>query len=258
MVGVSIVGAGKAGRTLGRLLRRAGFRIESVVTAHARTAREAVRFIGAGCPSTSLEIPSAINVLSVPDAEIERAARRTEFGRGQVVFHLCGNFSSDILWGARPASIGSMHPLKSFAEPELAARTFAGTACVFEGDARARRILRGLIRKIGGVPLVVRGRFKPLYHAAAVFASNYVLTLVDVALELMRAGGIRHAWPALKLARGTLDNIERLGTRRALTGPIQRGDTRTLRAHLKALRSYDPELAGMYAALGRRTARLAR
>jgi predicted short-subunit dehydrogenase-like oxidoreductase (DUF2520 family) len=257
MTTVSILGAGKAGRTLGRLLRLAGYTIESVVTAHRRTAEEAARFIGAGRPGTR---PSAseINLISVPDGEIERVAGAAEFRRGQVVFHLCGTYSSSILRRARPAAFGSMHPLKSFADPSLAARTFRGTACVYEGERRAARAIRDLIRRIGGVPLRVRPLRKPLYHAAAVFASNYTLVLAEIASELMRAGGIRETWPILTLARGTLDNIERAGFARALTGPIERGDRRTVEIHLRALRRHDPGLARLYADLGRRAARLAR
>jgi predicted short-subunit dehydrogenase-like oxidoreductase (DUF2520 family) len=257
MESVSIVGAGKAGRTLGRLLRRAGYRIESVVTAHLQTAREAAAFIGAGRPSTRLAAPSAITLIAVPDGEVANIARRTRFRKGQVVFHLCGNFSSAILRPARPAAIGSMHPLKSFARPDLAARTFRGTTCVFEGDARAERVVRRLIRRIGGVPMRVRARNKALYHAAAVFASNYLVTLLDVAQELFQAGGIRRPQPLLALARGTLQNVENVGTARALTGPIQRGDHATVRTHRRALRGYRPELARLYAALAERTAELA-
>jgi predicted short-subunit dehydrogenase-like oxidoreductase (DUF2520 family) len=257
MVTVSIIGAGKAGRALGRLLRRAGYSIESVVTSRERTAKEAVRFIGAGQAATRLDTPSDINVLAVPDGEIERAARATRFERGQVVFHLCGNFSSAILQSARPASIGSVHPLKSFANPALAADSFAGTTCAYEGDPRAERALKRLIEKIGGVPMRVRGAQKPLYHAAAVFASNYVLTMLDVAQELFRAGGIADPAPLLKLARGTLDNIEKLGTAKALTGPIQRGDRRTLETHIEAITRYNRELAELYKRIGLRTARLA-
>lgn len=257
MTTVSIVGAGKAGRALGRLLRRSGYTIQTVVTAHARTAREAVRFIGAGRPSTRLEQSSDINLLAVPDGEIERASRSTRFKRGQVVLHLCGSYSSSILRAARPASLGSMHPLKSFANPALAAKSFAGTTCAFEGDARAERAIRTLIRKVGGVPRRVRGARKPLYHAAAVFASNYVLTLVDVALELMRESGIRDAAPVLQLARGTLNNIEAIGTKRALTGPIERGDRRTIAAHQAALRAYGRDIAELYDAVGPRTAKIA-
>lgn len=257
MATVSIVGAGKAGRTLGRLLRQAGYRIDSIVTAHPRTAREAARFIGGGRPATSLEAASDINILAVPDGEIEKAAHRTSFKKGQVVFHLCGTYSSSILRAARPAWIGSMHPLKSFAEPELAAKSFRGTTCAYEGDPQAERVLRTLIRKIGGIPRRVKGGRKPLYHAAAVFASNYVLTLIDVALRLMRESGIDDPAPILKLARGTLDNIEKIGAKKALTGPIQRGDRATLESHLLALRAFGREYERLYRLLGLHTARLA-
>jgi predicted short-subunit dehydrogenase-like oxidoreductase (DUF2520 family) len=257
MATVSIVGAGKAGRTLGKLLRRAGYTIEFVVTAHPRSAKEAVTFIGSGRASTRLETPSDINILAVPDGEIENAARRTRFHKGQVVLHLCGNYSSEILGSARPAWIGSMHPLKSFAKPEIAAKTFAGTTCAYEGDPAAERVMKSMIQKIQGMPLKVRAGRKPLYHAAAVFAANYVLTVMDMAFELFRESGITDPGPLLKLARGTLDNIERIGTRKALTGPIQRGDRRTIDMHLAALKKHGRAFDRLYALLGLHTARIA-
>jgi predicted short-subunit dehydrogenase-like oxidoreductase (DUF2520 family) len=263
---ISIVGAGRAGRTLGRLLRRAGWRIDAVVTRRDRTAREAARFIGGGTPATRLSQPSPVVMLAVPDDAIEPVCRdlaaRGLVGRGSILFHLCGNFSSRILDSARRrgAAVGSLHPLESFARPEFTARRFRGTVCAFEGDPRAERALRRMIRDMGGVPMRVRRAGKPRYHAAAVFAANYVVAVLDAGMALLESVGVprglaTHALAAL--SEKTLDNVRSAGIPGALTGPIARGDVQTVAAHLKSLGGLGGALVSLYAALGRRTVAIA-
>jgi predicted short-subunit dehydrogenase-like oxidoreductase (DUF2520 family) len=106
--------------------------------------------------------------------------------------------------------------------------------------------------------VTVAPELKPLYHAGAVFASNYVVSLMAVAVRMLEEAGIgpeAATGALLSLARATLDNIEAAGPAGALTGPIARGDVATLRRHLSALTHADAEL---YRAMGRETLRLAR
>src|SRR5690606_24287151 len=98
---------------------------------------------------------------------------------------------------------------------------------------------------------------RPNYHAAAVFASNYLVTLAATAVRILREIGVpeEDALPALiPLMRGTLDNLEDLGLASALTGPIARGDLDTVRTHLARL---SPDDRALYCALGRETLQLA-
>ena len=204
-------------------------------------------------------------VLAVRDDALEALvadlARSGAVGRGHVVLHLSGALTRGVLapLSEAGAATGSMHPLMTVSlEPARAARHFRGATFVLEGDLDAVGIADALVRRLGGVPLPLAPEAKPLYHAGAVFASNYVVTLLGEAARLLEEAGIgREAALAalLPLARATLDNIEAAGPASALTGPIARGDAATLRRHLSALPHRDAEL---YRAVGRETLRLAR
>jgi predicted short-subunit dehydrogenase-like oxidoreductase (DUF2520 family) len=180
---------------------------------------------------------------------------------GTVVAHVAGALGSEAAAGARGAEPGSVHPLRSFADPERAAASFAGTACAVEGTPPAAEALTELVTRLGGTPLAVAPGGKPLYHAGAVFASNYLVALFHAAERLFEGAGIPReaARPALgRLAEGTLDNVKASGPEGALTGPVERGDDRTVARHLEALRRHRPDLAEAYALLGRMALDVAR
>jgi len=247
-VELSIIGAGRTGRTLGLLARRAGYAIGPVVCRTAAHARAAAAFIGAGRPGTELR-GAELTLVAVPDGEIPNVVRSLRMPRGGVVAHTCASLGADALRPLRPA--GAVHPLRSFADPARAAELFPGTTCAVDGDAAAVKILDRFVRAIGGSPLRVRTDRKALYHAGAVFASNYVVVVLEAALRLFEQAGVprRSATPALvRLAEGTLENVKSVGIPAALTGPIERGDVETARRHARAL--FDAGLWGANFELG--------
>ncbi|MBI2898826.1 MAG: DUF2520 domain-containing protein [Planctomycetes bacterium] len=253
MKSVCIIGTGQAARAMGRLLARAGYAIAAVVSRSTDRARDAARFIGVGTPSTRTAAADLV-LLAVPDDRIEEVAEGLGDVRGSVVAHLSGARSSEILAAprARGARTGAIHPLRSFADPAGAAESFPGTFCAVEGEAAAE--LETVVRAIGGVPLRVRTEGKALYHAGAVFASNYLVAILEAALRLFEAAGVprTEALPALAvLARGTVENVSRIGIPAALSGPIERGDAATVARHAAAIRERLPALAGLYSDLGR-------
>jgi predicted short-subunit dehydrogenase-like oxidoreductase (DUF2520 family) len=257
VVELSIVGAGRCGRTLGRLARRAGWRIGAVTCRTLAHAKEAAAFIGAGRPSVKPE-GSALTLIAVPDREIEGVVRALRMPRGGVAAHTCASFGAEALRPLRPA--GALHPLRSFADPGRAAVSFQGTACAVDGDAEAMKLLLPFVRAIGGTPLRVKSGRKPLYHAGAVFASNYLVTLLETGLGLFEKAGVKRA-AALKaltgLAEGTLSNVRAVGIPKALTGPVERGDAATLRRHVESILEAAPRLFKLYSILGAQTARIA-
>jgi len=249
-VELSIIGAGRTGRTLGLLARRAGYDIGPVVSPTAAHAREAAAFIGAGRPGTQLK-GAALTIIAVPDGQIPNVVRSLKMPRGGVAAHTCASLGAEALRPLRPA--GALHPLRSFADPSRAAGLFPGTACAIDGDSEATSILEDFVRAIGGVPLRVRSDRKALYHAGAVFASNYVVAALHAALRLFDAAGVarKEAAPALlKLAEGTLANVRSVGIPEALTGPIERGDTETVSRHVAAIVADLPDLIGPYLSMG--------
>jgi len=171
-----------------------------------------------------------------------------------VAAHTCASLGADALRPLRPA--GAIHPLRSFADPARAAELFPGTACAIDGDREAVALLGRFARALGGDPLRVRAGTKPLYHAGAVYASNYLIAILEAALRLFEKAGLprrRAARVLERLAAGTLANATAAGLPAALTGPIERGDADTVRRHVEALASQAPELRESYAALGRIT-----
>jgi predicted short-subunit dehydrogenase-like oxidoreductase (DUF2520 family) len=248
---LSIIGAGKTGRALGRLARRAGIGIGAVVCRSMGRAREAAAFIGAGEPSTELAGEGLV-LVAVPDGEIARVAGRLRVPAGAIVAHVCAAFGAEVLRPHRPA--GAVHPLRSFGDPARAAELFRGTACAVDGDPEAVRALRAFVRAIGGKPLEVRSDRKALYHAGAVFASNYVVAALEAALRLFERAGVERGAALealLPLAEGTLANARTRGVPGALTGPAERGDAETVRRHVRALRRHAPGLSRAYAEMGR-------
>lgn len=264
----SVIGAGRAGRAIARLMRRIDWRCAALACRSAASARAARRFVGAGRPTTD---PAAaargadLVILGVPDAAIAPVWRQIapHLKPGAIAFHLCGNEPASALrplprrHPARRVRVGAVHPLRSFADPRLAVAHFAGTFCAVEGPPLLDRIVRAW----GGVPLRVDPRAKRLYHAAAVFATNYVVASLDAAVELLARSRVprrRALDAALAMAGGTLRNLRAVGLPRALTGPIERGDIETVQRHLAALAARDRPLLKLYAELARHTCRVAR
>ncbi|HEY5999852.1 MAG TPA: Rossmann-like and DUF2520 domain-containing protein, partial [bacterium] len=272
---VAIIGPGRVGGALGRLLARAGYRVVAVAGRTRRSAASAVRFIGAGTPTAdpaAAAARAAIVLLTVPDREIrglcERIAHAGGFRRGSLVVHASGAHTRDLLEAARAAGAlrAVVHPLQSVPERALGVASIPGSFFRVEADRGARTRVRALVRALGGAELTLPGwkgdpASAALYHAGAVAASNYLVTLLDYAARLLRTLGADRGQAlraVLPLVRGTLANIGRLGIPAALTGPVARGDVATVAAHVAALRGRAPELLPLYALLARETVPLAR
>jgi predicted short-subunit dehydrogenase-like oxidoreductase (DUF2520 family) len=265
---LNIVGAGHLGRVLGRLFAASGaFEVQDVLTRSIGSATDAVSFIGAG---KAVAAPAAMRhadavMLAVGDDQIEPAcATLAAVGAldGVLVFHCSGSKSSAALQAAagQGAFTASVHPVRSFADGEAVARDFAGTWCGLEGDARALALLAPALAAIGARPVPIDPTAKTVYHAASVFASNYLVTVIDMALRAYQAAGIPEQVArelARPLATETLENVLRLGPRAALSGPIARGDFATVARQQAALDGWDAQAGDLYRALAGATIRLA-
>jgi predicted short-subunit dehydrogenase-like oxidoreductase (DUF2520 family) len=262
---VSIVGAGRVGRALGRRLHELGWRVGGVTAQSMATARAAVRAIGEGHALDGLTheiLNSRFVLITAPDGAIEGVAEKlAQIGgkewRGKVALHTSGALDFSVL---RPlaelgAATGSMHPMQTFSNqniPDLA-------QCIFgiDGCPTALKAARKMIHQMGGVAVRLSGANKAAYHAAGSFACVYVLVLIETATRLLMAQGFkrRQAMRALlPLARQTLNNFERIGPLAAWTGPLARGDFSTIERHVKALADLNPEYLAAYKPLARLTA----
>lgn len=267
---LNIIGPGRVGRTLGALLQRADLcAVQDVLSAEIATAESAVAFIGAGRAVRVLRDMGAANLwlLTPPDAAIASLATALaatgHVRKGDVVFHCSGSQSSSLLaaLSAAGALIASVHPLKSFADPAVAVQSFKGTYCAAEGDAAALALLTPLFEQLGARIAIIDPAGKTLYHAASVLVCNDLTALMEAGLRAYERAGIeRHVAQMMMepLVRETLDNVFALGTTRALTGPVARGDADVLERQLAALNTLDPRIADAYRALNRIALDLAR
>ncbi|MGB8540514.1 MAG: DUF2520 domain-containing protein [Candidatus Acidiferrales bacterium] len=257
---LSIVGAGRVGRTLGKRLRGLGWRIGVVVTRSAATSRAAVRQIGAGKPFSRLVpeiLDSKVILLTTPDGALGRVAN-TLAGfeesklRDKIVLHTSGALDRTVLapLARRGASTGSLHPMQTFSgrgAPKLEKIIFA-----VEGDRRAAAVARQIARSLGGVPVTINSRNKPAYHAAGALVAGHGLGLMEAATQVLLVLGFsrRDALRALlPLTRQMLDNFEKLGPRKSWTGPVSRGDFETITKHTIAMQRYPREFQEAYEAL---------
>lgn len=267
---LNIVGCGKVGRAIGRLWFRAGtFRLGSVLNRRLGSARDAVEFLGGGIAVSAFgDLAEAeITWVAANDDAIGEIARRlleeAPIRPGDIVFHSSGALPASVLGplGAVGALVASVHPLRSFADPASASAGFSGTWCGFEGSPEALAVLDPAFRAIGGNPFVIGPGAKAVYHASAVFASNYLVALIELALRCGQLAGLDRETASRVLGpliRGTLDNVDRLGPAGALTGPIARGDARFVAEQTRALLDRDPRIGRLYRELGQIAVELAR
>ncbi|MBI4168917.1 MAG: DUF2520 domain-containing protein [Acidobacteria bacterium] len=265
----AILGAGRLGRTLGRLLERRGLEPGGISCRTLRSARLAVAFIGGGRPTTSNTRAAdgcGLVLICTPDRIIVSVAR--ELGdsglpwAGKVVAHTSGAISSAALEPIRRrgARVASLHPLASVAEARAAPRRLAGTPCALEGDPGAVRVLRALVVSLGGTPVAIPQQAKALYHLIASLLSNDLVAFLSFGFDAASGLGLGAREAArlyLPLVRGTVENVARLGPVRALTGPVSRGDLSTLRLHAEALRALPADFRRVHRLLALRSIALA-
>lgn len=201
--------------------------------------------------------------LTVPDdvlpGMIQAVAALGDAPEGCAAFHCSGALSVDVLepLHARGYKVGSIHPLQSLAHPVTGAERLPGSWFAVSGEFEATGVARRLVSALDGTPLSIPVSRRPLYHAAAVVASNYLPVLLALSARLLVLSGVDpdEAIPALlPLMRGTLENVAELGLAPALTGPIARGDVETVRMHLRVLPERE---ARLYRDLGREAVELA-
>lgn len=264
--GVAIVGPGRVGQALGKLLARAGVPVMLVAARRLAAARRAVGFIGCG-EAIELSDPrlreAAVVLLTTTDAALAQVAKELA-GRephpnawqGKVVLHTCGSLPSAVLrpLKRRGAAIGSLHPFQTIPNPAEGVRNLPGAFWGIEGDLAAQELARRWVKALGGVAFRVRATEKTLYHLAAFLVCPTLVTLMERSARLLKRAGVPAGIARPMLSRfvaETARNFADLGARRALTGPAVRGDWPTIQRHLRALRGSSRDLIPLYRALVR-------
>lgn len=267
---INLVGCGRVGKTLGRLWHEQQvLQIQDVLTSAPESAREAVAFIGTGRAVDSLAgmRPAELWLLAVPDRQIAGSAadmaRALRDMTPAIAFHASGALGANELAPLQTQGwhTGSAHCILSFATPAAAVQQFAGTPCGIEGDPAAADALQNVFSAIGAECFGVPAQKKLLYHAAAVFGTNFLPVLQALAEELWRDSGVPPALlPQLRsrLLRNAVDNVLSLGPAAALTGPAARGDAALVERQGRAIADWDAVAGEAYAALSELAGRLAR
>lgn len=254
---VGIIGPGRAGLGLGLALTQAGYTVQLYGRRKKRVPAPLTLTVGDGDTSPAWVARAGVVILAVRDDAIrplaESLGRARAIGERHVVLHLSGVHGQEALGPlvTSRAALGSLHPLQTIAEPERAPGRLRGAWAAVEGMPRAVAAAERLAQDLGMHPFRIASRAKAIYHAGAVFASNYLVVVEAVAQRLLRHAGLSDAdaWAALRpLVEGTLENLSRAEPRDALTGPVARADTATIVRHLEALALDDAQL---YRALGR-------
>jgi predicted short-subunit dehydrogenase-like oxidoreductase (DUF2520 family) len=262
----AIAGTGRVAKAMGALLSRSGVRIAAIAGRDLRATLDASRFVHAERAVSFRELPRFARrvLIAVSDNAIPSVANELADGglSNCAVLHTSAAAGPDALAMLRAAgnSVGVLHPLQTVPSPERGVETLPGATYALAGDEPATDWARELVNRFGGKVLAVDSDSWGSYHAAAVMACNYQVTLVDAALELLQNAGIGRAegLDALSaILRATTENILALGPEAALTGPIRRGDAGSIEKHLAALNAARPETKRLYVAAGLRTLAIA-
>jgi predicted short-subunit dehydrogenase-like oxidoreductase (DUF2520 family) len=261
MLKVGFIGAGTVGTALAVLLSRKGYRVAGVNDIN-RSAADGLAASVKDCSimdnSQQVADTADLTFITTPDSAIEQVASEIKWAKGKSVVHCSGADSTDILDKARRegVNVGGFHPLQTFAGLQQAIENIPGSTFAIEAEEPLLTTLKEMAGLLGGNWIQLKATDKAAYHAAAVFASNYLVTLVKMSADLWRTFSIPNDQvikALLPLIHGTLHNIETIGLPLCLTGPIARGDTGTIRKHIKEINEKTPELLTSYKELGLQT-----
>ncbi len=266
---ITIIGAGAVGYALALSLHKKHYFINAVFSKSGKSARLLGKKVGASQRGilSKRSRDKGIFFIAVPDDEIKNVVRRLLYRQSDfsdsLVFHTSGALSSDVLLPLKKkgAAVGSFHPLQTFPRSKIGSVTLREVFVAVEGDPKAVVAGKRIALGMGTRPFILSSQQKVLYHIAAVFGSNYFVTLLSVVEELgLRIGVSRKKIITMiePLILQSLKNVRSGSASSALTGPIARGDVRTINKHRSALKTAKlRHISELYSALAKATTRLA-
>lgn len=256
----NVIGAGRLGKHIAKALSESGLaNLAGVCNRHQQSAIAAIAQLKTGQALACLaELPAAdIVFITTPDdmigSIVQTLATKRLLKPNTTIIHCSGAMSSNLLLPlkAQQCHIASFHPLKAFHHNSLDASVFSDCFCTIEGDEQALRLLESLFRALGAKLITIEAHKKTTYHAAAVIASNYLITLAALASDLLEQSGINSSEAKAMIANLMQSNLNNMNAAptiaAALTGPLIRGDIATINKHLQAL---DLPMQSFYKAAG--------
>jgi len=266
---INIIGCGRAAGSLARLWVQANtVSIGDVSNRSKASSQRAVHQVGAGNAVNNIAEMEAADywLIGTNDDQLagvsQLMAETRQDLRGSLVFHLAGRFGLDVLQplGDSGALLAALHPVRSLTDAQISLDGFAGTACVAEGSDAALSVLEPLLTSIGGTWLPVAAIDRGLYHASVSVISNITKAVAWKAQKWQRKAGLPEETAAAvthQLLNSTMEDLFRSGAKQSITGPVVRGDTSTIEAHVEAIRSTHPEDVEVYRVLARTVLELA-
>lgn len=270
---ISVVGAGRVGSAMSSLLFEKGSTILSIVDINKKSAQKLANSVK--CKQVSANVSdihpkSRIIFITTPDDQIANVAQKISSVKNLnykklTVIHTSGVHPSDILspLEKKGASVLSFHPIQTFpankSNRELR-KSLEGIYFGIEGNRKSFHISQQLVKTFRGKSVFISKKNKPLYHLACVFASNYIVTALNALSEATEKLKFKAGWIDVftPLINTSIKNVFTTSPLAALTGPIERGDIKTIELHLKSLTAIAPHLITYYIGMGIETARLAR
>ena len=279
---ICIIGAGRVGITFAAAilkLNNPGLKLTAISSKSEQSLKKAEKILGEKLlgvavfkNNTECAKTADCILISTPDDIIEKVAMEIvntspDMIKGKLFIHFSGAkslkvFSSVLKTGGIAAS---MHPIKSFASIKDSIATLGGTIYGVtypeNKNSKTKDYINFIIAALGGKIIEVSDSKKSMYHASACVASNYLVSLINYAVKIHESIGIKPEDSINGLAgliEGTVANIKKLGPQNALTGPIARGDTGTVKEHMENFKLFmKPGDEIMYKVMGIQTAKIA-
>ncbi|MBP3223634.1 MAG: DUF2520 domain-containing protein [Actinomycetaceae bacterium] len=240
---VGIISAGKVGCALGSALRSVGHNIVGAY-ASSQESKERLEVMLPDVPDMCIDDivrRSQVVIFAVPDdilpSLIEKIANDHLFSAGQIIIHTAGRYGVNVLESAarEGALTFALHPAMTFTGTSLDVARLAGCPFAVTASSLYRPIGEALVMEIGGHPYLVHEDNRSLYHAALSHGANHAVTLVSSACALLKKAGISNPGAYIRpLVEVSIEGALRSGESR-LTGPIVRGDVKTIGEHCAAL-----------------------
>lgn len=261
MLKLGFIGAGTVGTAMAVRLAEKGYSVVAVASRHYESAKRLAGMVKGCIPyenNQAVADDAEVVFITTPDMAIPVVAAQLKWHGGQSVIHCSGADSLDVLEPARQAGarVGGFHPLQTFAGVQIAIDNIPGSTFGLEAEEPLLAVLQEIAEALNGNWVVLRAADKVAYHAAAVMACNYLVTLTKLSTDLWQTFNVprdQAVKALIPLLKGTLNNIANIGIPNCLTGPIARGDTGTVQKHLNALEKIAPELVSTYRELGKQT-----
>lgn len=266
---IGFIGAGKVGTTFGKYLKNHGIEISGYYSKSFSSSKKASNYTNSKAFGDIKEFTDETQVIFITtsDDSIKEVGdflvEEKLINKSNILIHMSGAHSTELFSKAKEIGIKafSIHPLQAFANEDEALIQLKNTYFSIEGDLEDRMIINYIFDRIKNPYFEIETDKKSIYHSSACVFSNYLVTLMDLGLELFSAAGIDKevGFKSVEpLIVSTIENIKKLGPEKAITGPISRGDIKTIEGHIEKIKINSKDNLKAYRFLGLETLKLSK